>query len=103
MESGLIIRAGSPHRYTPPRRITLDRYRNSRWSVNEGAFLGKKDTSPVAVPSTFLAIAELFRCAAELPLPADGRGRALLKFLVLGTIVFFVRYSITFLGDWILI
>ena len=57
----------------------------------------------MAVPSTFLAIAELFKGAAEFPLPADPRGRALLKFLVLGAIISLLGYFITFLGGWILI
>ena len=98
MESGLTIKAGSPPRYTPPRRIALAYYRSSRWSITEGAFLGEKDISPVAVPSTFLAIVELLGGAAEFPLPAGPQGRALLKFLVLGAIVSLVGYSIAFLG-----
>ena len=55
------------------------------------------------MPSTFLAIVKLFKSAAEFPMPANRRGRALLKFLVLGTIIFLVEYFITFLGDRILI
>ena len=93
MESGLTVRAGSPPRYTPPRRIVLDRYRSSYWSVSEGVSLGKKGISSVAVPSTFLTIAELFKGAAEFFLPVHMRGRALLKLLVLGTMVFLVGYS----------
>ena len=103
MESGLTVRAGSPPRHTPPRRITLKRYRNSRWSVTKGASLGKKNISPVAVPNTFSAIAELSGGAAEFPSPAGPRGRALLKLLVLGAMVSLVGYFITFLGGWILI
>ena len=57
----------------------------------------------MAVLSTFLVIAELCKYAAEFPLPADERGQALLKFLVLGAIVSLVGYFIAFLGDWILI
>ena len=57
----------------------------------------------MAVPSTFLAITELFRYAAEFSSPADGQGQALLKLLVLSAIVSLVGYSITFPGDWILI
>ena len=57
----------------------------------------------MAVPNTFLAIVELSGGAAELPLPAGPRGRALLKLLVLGAIIFLVGYLITFPGDWILI
>ena len=53
----------------------------------------------MAVPSTFLVIVELFGGAAEFPSPAGPRGRALLKFLVLSTIVFLVGYFITFPGD----
>ena len=92
MELRLIIKAGSPPRHTLPRRITLDRCQNSRWSISERASLGKKDISPVAMLNTFLVIAELFRYAVEFQ-----------KFLALGTIIFFVGYFITFLGDWILI
>ena len=103
MESGLIIRAGSPPKHTPPRQIVLDRCRSSCWSVIKGASLGEKDISPVAVPSAFLVILEPFKGAAELPSPADGRGRALLKLLVLGTIVSLVGYFIAFLSDRILI
>ena len=69
-------------------------------SVTEGVSLGEKDIFPVAVPSTFLIIVELLGGAAEFPLPADPRGRALLKLLVLGAMVFLVGYSITFLSDW---
>ena len=54
----------------------------------------------MAVPSTFLAIAELFRGAAEFPLPAGPRGRVLLKFLVLGAMVFLVGYFVAFLSGW---
>ena len=103
MESGLTIKAKSLPRHTPPRRITLERCRNSRWSVIKGASLGEKDISPVAVPNTFLAIVELSRGPAELPSPAGPRGRALSKLLVLSTIVSLVGYSITFPGGWILI
>ena len=103
MELGLTVRAGSPPRYTPPRRITLEHCRSSRWSVTEGVSLGEKDISPVAVLSTFLAIVELSGGAAEFPSPADPQGRALLKFLVLGTMVSLVGYSITFPCGWILI
>ena len=101
MESGLTVKVRFPPRHTPPWRITLDRYRSSRWSINKGAFLGEKDISPVAVLSTFLTIAELFRGAAELPSPADPRGRALLKLLVLGAMVSLVGYSVAFPGGWI--
>ena len=52
----------------------------------------------MAVPNTFLVIVELSGGAAEFPLPAGLRGRALLKFLVLGAMVFLVGYFITFLG-----
>ena len=55
----------------------------------------------MAVFSTFLAIAELSGGAAEFPSPAGPRGRALLKFLVLGAMVSFVGYFIAFLGGWI--
>ena len=103
MESGLTVRAGSPPRYTPPRRITLERYRSSRWSITKKAFLGEKDIFPVAVPSTFLAIVELLGGAAEFPSPAGPRGRALLKFLVLGAMVSLVGYSVAFPGGWMLI
>ena len=81
----------------------LKRYRSSRWSITKGASLGEKDISPVAVPSTFLTIVELSGGAAEFPSPAGPRGRVLLKFLVLGAMVFLVGYSVTFLGGWILI
>ena len=57
----------------------------------------------MAVPSTFLAIVELLGGAVEFPLPAGPRGWALLKFLVLSAMVFFVGYSVAFLGGWILI
>ena len=57
----------------------------------------------MAVPSTFLAIAKLSKGAAEFPLPADPRVRALLKLLVLGTMVSLVGYFVAFLGGWILI
>ena len=103
MELGLTVKAGSPPRYTPPRRIALERYRSSRWSITEGAFLGEKDISPVAVPSTFSAIVELSGGAAELPLPAGPRGRALLKLLVLGAMLSLVGYLVAFPGGWILI
>ena len=103
MELGLIIKAGSLPRHTFPRRITLKRCQSSRWSVTKGVFLGEKDIFPVAVPSTFLAIVELSGGAAEFPLPAGPRGRALLKFLVLGVMVFLVGYSVAFLGGWMLI
>ena len=86
-----MVKAGSPPRYTPPRRITLERCRSCRWSVTEEVSLGEKDISPVAVPSTFLAIAELSGGTAEFPLPAGPRGRALLKLLVLGAMVFLFR------------
>ena len=98
MESGLTVKAGSPPRHTFPRRIALERYRSSRWSVTKGASLGKKDISPVAVPNTFLAIVELSGGTAEFPLPAGPRGRALLKFLVLSAMVFLVGYSVAFPG-----
>ena len=101
MESGLTVKAGSPPRHTPPRRIALDRYRSSYWSISEGAFLSEKDISLVAVLNTFLAIVKLFRGAAEFPSPADTRGRALLKLLVLGAMVSLVGYSIAFPGGWI--
>ena len=52
----------------------------------------------MAVPSTFLAIVELFGGTAEFPSPAGPRGRALLKFLVLGAMVSLVGYFITFPG-----
>ena len=42
----------------------------------------------MAVPNAFLAIIELFKGAAEFLLPVDGRGRALLKLLVLSAIIF---------------
>ena len=103
MESGLTVRAGSSPKHTPPRQITLDRCRSSRWSVIAGASLGEKGISPVAVPSTFLAIAELFKGVAELLSPIDERGRALLKLLVLGAIVSLIGYSGAFPGYWILI
>ena len=99
MESGLIIRAKFPPRHTPPWRIALDRCQNSCWSVIKGASLGEKDISLVAVLNTFLAIAELFKDVAEFLSPADGQGRALLKLPVLGTIISFVEYFITFPGD----
>ena len=79
----------------------LDYCQSSCWSVIKRVFFGEKGIFPVAVFSTFSAIAELFKGAAEFSLPADTRGRALLKFLVLGAMVFFVGYFITFLGDWI--
>ena len=103
MESGLTIKARSPPRYTPPWRITLERYRSSHWSITKGASLGEKDISLVAVLSTFLTIAELSGGAAELPSPAGPRGRALLKLLVLGAMVFLVGYFIAFPGGWMLI
>ena len=103
MESGLTVKAGSPPRYTPPRRIILKRYRSSHWSITKGAFLSEKDIFPVAVPNTFLTIVELSGGAAEFPSPAGPRGRALLKLLVLGTMLFLVGYSVTFPGGWILI
>ena len=103
MESGLMVKAGSPPRYTPLRWIMLKYYRNSRWSITKGAFSGEKDISPVAMLNTFLMIVELSGGAAEFPLPAGLRRRALLKFLVLGAMVFLVGYFITFLGGWILI
>ena len=52
----------------------------------------------MAVPSTFSMIVELSGGAAEFPSPTNPRGRALLKFLVLGTMVPLVGYSVTFLG-----
>ena len=55
----------------------------------------------MAVPSTFPAIAELSKGAAELLSPADTRGRTLLKFLVLGAMVSLAGYFITFPGDCI--
>ena len=67
--------------------------------MNKGAFSGKKDISPVAIPSIFLAIAKLFKYTTEFPSPADKRGWALSKLLVLGTIISLVGYSITFPGD----
>ena len=103
MESGLTIKTGFPPRHTPPRRIMLEHYRSSRWSITKGASLGEKDISPVAVLSTFLTIVELSGGAAEFPSPAGPRGRALLKLLVLSTMVSFVGYSVTFLSGWILI
>ena len=103
MESGLMVKAGSPPRHTPLRRIVLERYRNSRWSITKRASLGEKDISPVVVPSIFLIIVELSGGAAEFSSPAGPRGRALLKFLVLSTMVSLVGYSITFPGGWILI
>ena len=103
MELGLTIRAGSPPRYTPPRRITLKRCRSSCWSITKRAFLSEKDIFPMAVPNTFSTIVELLGGAAEFPLPAGPRGRALLKFLILGTMVSLVGYSVTFPGGWILI
>ena len=103
MELGLTVKAGFPPRYTPPRRITLEYYRNSRWNITKRASLSEKDISPVAVPSTFLTIVELLGGAAEFPSPAGPWGRALLKFLVLGAMVSLVGYSITFPGGWILI
>ena len=103
MESGLTVKAGSPPRYTPPRQIVLKHYQSSRKSITKGASLSEKNISPVAVPSTFSAIMELSGDTAEFPLPADPRGWALLKFLVLGTMVFLVGYSITFPGGWLLI
>ena len=57
----------------------------------------------MAVPSTFLVIVELLGGAAEFPLPAGPRGRALLKFLVLGAMIFLVGYFIAFPGGWMLI
>ena len=57
----------------------------------------------MAVLNTFLAIVELSGGAAEFFLPAGPRGRALLKLLVLGAMVFLAGYFITFLGGWILI
>ena len=57
----------------------------------------------MAVLSTFLVIAELSGGAAEFPIPAGPRGRALLKLLVLGTMVSLVGYSVAFPGGWILI
>ena len=96
MESGLTIRARSPPRYTPPWRIILDRYQNSHWSINKGALLSEKNISSVAVLNTFLTIAKLFRGTAEFPSPANPRGRALLKFLVLSAMVPLIGYSITF-------
>ena len=92
-----MVRAGFPLRYTLPRQITLEHCQSFHWSITKGVFLGEKDISPVAVPSTFLTIVELSGGAAEFPLPAGPRGWALLKFLVLGTMVFLVGYSITFL------
>ena len=83
--------------------MALERCRSSRLSITKGVFLGEKDIFSVAVFSTFLAIAELFGGAAEFPLPAGPRGWALLKFLVLGTMVSLVGYFIAFLGGWILI
>ena len=52
----------------------------------------------MAVLNTFSAIVELLGGAAEFPLFAGPRGRALLKLLVLGAIVFLMGYFITFLG-----
>ena len=46
---------------------------------------------------------ELSGGAAEFPLPAGPRGWALLKLLVLGAMVSFMGYFITFPGGWILI
>ena len=57
----------------------------------------------MAVLSTFSAIVELSGGAAEFPSPIGPRGRVLLKFLVLGAMVFLVGYSVTFPGGWILI
>ena len=57
----------------------------------------------MAVLSTFLAIVELFGGAAEFFLPAGPRGRALLKFLVLGAMVFLVGYFVIFPSGWMLI
>ena len=57
----------------------------------------------MAVFNTFLAIVELLGGAAEFPLPVGPRGRALLKFLVLGAMVSLVGYFIAFLGGWMLI
>ena len=74
----------------------LKYYRSSHWSVTEGAFLGEKDISPVVVLNTFSAIVELLGGAVEFPLPAGPRGRALLKFLVLGTMLSLVGYSVYF-------
>ena len=48
---------------------------------------GEKGISPVAVLNTFLTIVKLFKGAAELPSPANTRGRALLKLLVLSAMV----------------
>ena len=98
MESGSTIKAGSPPRYTLPRRITLEHCRSSYWSITKGVFLGEKDISPVAVFNTFLAIVELSGGAAEFPSPAGPRGRALLKLLVLGAMVSLVGYSVAFLS-----
>ena len=98
-----MVKTGSPPRYTLPRRIILKYYQNSRWNITKGISLGEKDISPVVVPNTFLAIVELSGGAAEFPSPAGPRGRALLKLLVLGAIIFLVGYFITFPGGWILI
>ena len=57
----------------------------------------------MAVLSTFLTIVELLGGAVEFFLPVGSRRRALLKFLVLGAMVFLVGYSVAFLGGWILI
>ena len=103
MELRLTIKAGFPLKHTPPRRITLEHYQNSHWSITKKASSGEKNISPVAVPSIFSAIVKLLRGAAEFPLPAGPRGRALLKLLVLGAMVSLVGYSITFPGGWILI
>ena len=103
MESGLIVKAGSSPRYTPSRQIVLEYCQSSRWSITKGVSLGKKDISPVVMPNTFLTIMELLGGTAEFPLPAGPRGRALLKLLVLGTIVSLVGYFVTFLSGWILI
>ena len=94
-----MVKAGSPPRYIPSRRITLKYCRNSYWSVTKGVSLGEKGISPVAVPSTFLTIVELLGGAAEFPSPAGPQGRALLKFLVLGAMVSLVKYLVTFLSD----